>query len=160
ASGSAAGVSSVVASSSASRISMGRVASESRFHVTCSPSSHLIFTARPLAQVMRPVTPSSVQRTRLPIFTAGRLLVVVVVAGFFFLLVMVVLPGWGRSLCGRRDVALPFRVTTVTSAVPSTSRQFLPRMSVFPQVFLGTQRHAGGADLTRREAIDHDGRTI
>jgi hypothetical protein len=46
---------------------MGRSGSESRFQVTCSPSSHLIFTATPLAQTMRPWTPSSsVQRTRLP----------------------------------------------------------------------------------------------
>ncbi len=52
---------------SPARISIGRPASESRRQVTCSPSSHLIFTETPLAQTMRPSTPSSVQRTRPPI---------------------------------------------------------------------------------------------
>src|SRR5208283_895028 len=80
--------------SSAATIAIGRSASESRRQVTCSPSSQRIFTDTALAHTMRPVTPSSVQRTRLPIFSvatspagaAG-------VSGVFFLRGMIYLPG-------------------------------------------------------------------
>src|SRR5262249_15317030 len=74
-----------------SRISMGRPASESRRHVTCSPSSQRILTETALAQTIRPSTPSSVQRTRLPIFSAGELVLAVVgvfVLLFFFALIV------------------------------------------------------------------------
>ena len=69
---------------------MGRSASVSRRQVTCSPSSHCTFTETPLAQVMRPSTPSSMQRTRLPIFNAGKWCAVISRSCFWF--VMWILP--------------------------------------------------------------------
>ena len=78
------GVRSEAGAVSSSRISIGLLASESRRQVTFSPSSHSIFTDTALAQTMRPSTPSSVQRTRLPIRSAGRFAVFVVAGLFFF----------------------------------------------------------------------------
>jgi hypothetical protein len=40
-----------------------------RFQVTFSPSAHSILTETPFAQVMRPSTPLSGQRARLPILS-------------------------------------------------------------------------------------------
>ena len=76
---------------SVSRNSIGLPASSLRFQVTCSPSSHLIFTDTALAQVIRPSTPSSVQRTRLPMRIVARLPAV----GVFFFLPMFSLLGRG-----------------------------------------------------------------
>ena len=70
---------------------MGRSASESRRQATCSPSSHWIFTDTPLAQTIRPSTPSSVRRTRLPIRSVCRPEGVVVV-GVFCLAAMMFFP--------------------------------------------------------------------
>jgi hypothetical protein len=69
-----------------SRNSIGLLASESRRQVTCSPSSHWIFTETALAQTMRPSMRSSVQRTRLPILSACGLVLGLV--AIFFLLLM------------------------------------------------------------------------
>src|SRR5260370_27774563 len=94
---------------SASRTSMPLAAKSARFHVTCSPSSHLILTWVPLAQVMRPSTLSSVQRTRQPIFSVCMFVAGVVEA--FFLRLMVYLPVGFCLGVGVATVALP-RLTT------------------------------------------------
>jgi hypothetical protein len=67
-----------------------------------------------LAQVMRPWTPSSVQRTRLPIFKAGRL--PVLLPWSLFLLAILVLPACEALICGQRDVRRPTRLVTYLSS--------------------------------------------
>src|SRR5262249_23132805 len=88
----------------ASRISIGLLASESRRQVTCSPSFQRILTETPLAHTIRPSTPSSLQRTRLPILSVCRLVLGMVAVSFLLLIIDLLVSN--SSLSGPRPTAL------------------------------------------------------
>src|SRR5690349_16240608 len=107
---------------------MGLSASELRRQVTCSPSSHRIFTDTPLAQMMRPATRSSVQRTRLPILSVCRFVLGAI--GVFFLLLIAVSQKVVQST-GRASQRCSVRVRTLTSSRGRTASPFRKKYAFF-----------------------------